>query len=220
MAADTSNAETSADSTRTYRSELRAQQAKQTRRRIVEASARLFATAGYQATTLAAIAREAGVSTETVKAAGSKAELLLAAFEVVFSGTEAADSLTETEVGEGVMALPDDAFLDAVIGQIAIANARGYALWTVVLGAAASDPIVDDALQQILARRAADYRRLVDELIRRGRAADITDPHVTAAALSFLLSPEGYQQLVAQSGWTPERYTAWTREAVLAELTH
>src|SRR5690349_3594795 len=115
MVADTSDAELSADSTRTYRSELRAQQAKQTRRRIVEASARLFATTGYQATTLAAIAREAGVSTETVKTAGSKAELLLAGFEVVFSGTEAADSLTETEVGQGVMNLPDEAFLDAVI---------------------------------------------------------------------------------------------------------
>jgi AcrR family transcriptional regulator len=218
MVADTPGAENSADSTRTYRSELRAQQARQTRRRIVEASARLFATAGYQATTLAGIARQAGVSTETVKAAGSKAELLLAAFEVVFSGTEAAESLTETEVGRGVLSLPDEAFLDAVIGQIAIANARGHALWTVVLGAAASDPVVDDALRQILGRRAADYRRLVDELIRRGRADHVTDPDATAAALSFLLSPEGYQQLVAQSGWTPERYTVWMREAVLAEL--
>ncbi|WP_229384736.1 TetR/AcrR family transcriptional regulator [Microbacterium allomyrinae] len=207
-----------ADGPRAYRSELRTMQAQQTRRRIVEASARLFSALGYQATTLAAIAREAGVSAETVKTTAPKAELLLSAFEVTFSGSEAKESLTDTEVGAGVLELPDDVFLDAVIGQITLANARGHALWTVVLGAAASDPVVDTALQTILARRAADYRRLVEELVARGYAGQGTDLDSTGAALSFLLSPESYQQLVAQSGWTPERYTAWVRAAVLTEL--
>jgi AcrR family transcriptional regulator len=205
-------------SPRAYRSELRTQQALGTRRRIVEAAARLFAERGYQATTLTAIAREAGVSTETVKTAAPKAELLIAAFEVTFAGVESAQSLTDTEVGAGVLDVPDEALLDAVLTRIATANARGHALWTVLLGAAASDPVVDDALQAILARRAADYRRLVDELITRGYASSVTDPDATAAVLSFLLSPEGYQQLVVQSGWTPQRYTAWMRAAVLAEL--
>jgi AcrR family transcriptional regulator len=205
-------------SPRAYRSELRTQQALGTRRRIVEAAARLFAERGYQATTLTAIAREAGVSTETVKTAAPKAELLIAAFEVTFAGEESAQSLTDTEVGAGVLDVPDEALLDAVLTRIATANARGHALWTVLLGAAASDPVVDDALQAILARRAADYRRLVDELVARGYASSVTDPDATAAVLSFLLSPEGYQQLVVQSGWTPQRYTAWMRAAVLAEL--
>ena len=205
-------------SPRAYRSELRAQQAQGTRRRIVEAAARLFAERGYQATTLTAIAREAGVSTETVKTAAPKAELLIAAFEVTFAGEESAQSLTDTEVGAGVLDVPDEALLDAVLTRIAIANARGHALWTVLLGAAASDPVVDDALQAILARRAVDYRRLVDELVARGYASAVTDRDATAAALSFLLSPEGYQQLVVQSGWTPGRYTVWMRAAVLAEL--
>jgi AcrR family transcriptional regulator len=205
-------------SPRAYRSELRTQQALGTRRRIVEAAARLFAERGYQATTLTAIAREAGVSTETVKTAAPKAELLIAAFEVTFAGEESAQSLTDTEVGAGVLDVPDEAMLDAVLTRIATANARGHALWTVLLGAAASDPVVDDALQAILARRAADYRRLVDELVTRGYASSVTDPDATAAVLSFLLSPEGYQQLVVQSGWTPQRYTAWMRAAVLAEL--
>jgi AcrR family transcriptional regulator len=205
-------------SPRAYRSELRTQQAQGTRRRIVEAAARLFAERGYQATTLTTIAREAGVSTETVKTAAPKAELLIAAFEVTFAGVESAQSLTDTEVGAGVLDVPDEALLDAVLTRIATANARGHALWTVLLGAAASDPVVDDALQAILARRAADYRRLVDELVTRGYASSVTDPDATAAVLSFLLSPEGYQQLVVQSGWTPQRYTAWMRAAVLAEL--
>lgn len=203
---------------RAYRSELRARQAKETRARIVAASARLFATQGYQTTTIAAIAREAGVSAETVKTAASKAELLIAAFEVTFSGSEAAESLADTEVGAGVMELPDNVFLDAVLAQITTANARGHALWSVLLGAASSDQVVDAALRNILEHRAADFRLLVSEFVRRGVTTDLTDPDATADVLSFLLSPESYQQLVVQSGWTPERYGTWLRAKVLAEL--
>ncbi|OAN33943.1 TetR/AcrR family transcriptional regulator [Microbacterium sp. H83] len=204
---------------RVYRSELRARQAKETRARIVAAAAELFASQGYQATTIAAIARSAGVSAETVKNTASKAELLIAAFETTFSGSEAAESLTETEVGSGLLDLPDEQFLDAVVSRITVANARGHALWTVLLGAALSDPIVDTALQGILAHRRIDLAGLVDELIRRGIAADLPDADAAAAAISFLLSPESYQQLVAQSAWSEERYTAWLRTAVLAEVS-
>lgn len=203
---------------RTYRSELRAQQAIDTRRRIVDASARLFSSNGYQATTIAAIAREAGVSGETVKTAASKAELLIAAFEVTFSGREGARSLTDTDVAAGALDLADDVFLDTVIAQIAAANARAHALWTVLLGAALSDPVVDDALQEMLARRSADIAQFVSELMRRGIAGQIEDADATAAALSFLLSPESYQQLVAQSGRTEDGYRAWMRRAVLGEV--
>ncbi|WJL94221.1 helix-turn-helix domain-containing protein [Microbacterium sp. ET2] len=191
----------------------------QTRQRIVAAAADLFATQGYQATTLAAIARRAGVSAETVKAAASKAELLIAAFEVTFAGAESARSLTDTEVAAAVLDLPDDVFLDTVIRQIALANARGYALWTVLLGAAASDPVVEAALQGMLERRAADYLRLVDELIARRLAPPTSERRERAAAVSFLLSPEGYQQLVAQSGRTYEDYLTWVGQAVRAEMS-
>jgi len=204
---------------RAYRSELRARQAKETRARIVAASAQLFATQGYQATTIAAIAREAGVSAETVKTTAAKAELLIAAFEVTFSGSEAAESLTDTEVAAGILEVPDEVFLDAVLTQITTANARGHGLWTVLLGAALSDPVVDEALRRILDNRRADYRRLVSELVRRGIAPPRADEGATADALSFLLSPESYQQLVAQSGWTGDRYAAWLRAAVIAEVT-
>lgn len=205
---------------RAYRSELRAQQALATRQRIVEASARLFATNGYQATTIAAIAREAGVSAETVKAAASKAALLIAAFEVTFSGSEGKTSLSDTEVAAGMLDLPDDVFFDTVLARIAEANGRAHALWTVLLGAALSDPVVDEALQGILTHRAADNVQFVTELVRRGIAPALPDVDAAAAAVSFLLSPEAYQQLVVQSGWTQGAYLAWLRRAVESELTH
>lgn len=200
---------------RAYQSTLRTQQAAQTRARIIAAAADLFSAGGYQATTLPAIARRAAVSVETVKSTAAKAELLIAAFEVTFSGTEAAASLADTTAGQGIEDVPDDAFVDAVVDRIAAANSRAYALWTVLLGAALSDEVVAEALAGMLARRAADYRHLVHELTRRGLIAAPDDADAVADTLSFLMSPESWQQLVAQSGWAPERYRAWLRAAVL-----
>ncbi len=73
----------SSEQTRRYRSELRRQQAEQTRERIVAAAAELFAAEGYARTTLAKIAAAAGVSTETVQTHGPKAALMVAAVEYV-----------------------------------------------------------------------------------------------------------------------------------------
>ena len=203
-------------SPRAYRSTLRTQQAAQTRTRILEAAAVLFSANGYQATTLPAIARQASVSVETVKGTAAKAELLIAAFEVTFSGTEAAASLTDTTAGLGLLNLLDDDFVDGVVARISQANLDSYALWTVLLGASLSDDIVRDALTGMLAGRAADFRALVDELTRRELIDPPVDRRAAADELSFLMSPESAQQLVAQSGWSPDRYREWLRAAVLA----
>lgn len=192
---------------RTYRSALRTSQARDTRARVVGAARTLFSQHGFQATTLAAIARGAGVSTETVKATASKSELLIAAFEATFSGAEGERTLTDTPAAAGVLDLPTAEFLPAVIDAVATANERGHALWTVLMGAALSDAAVADALRTILERRRADYVRLVSELLARG--VPIAEPEQAASELSFLLSPEGYEQLVTQAGWTRPKYLAW-----------
>ncbi|WP_040164365.1 TetR/AcrR family transcriptional regulator [Microbacterium gorillae] len=199
---------------RVYRSRLRDEQAAQTRLRILEAAATVFAARGYSAATMPAIATEAGVSTESVKAAGTKAELLVASFELAFTGTEGADSLADTLTGTGVIDLPADTFLPTLVDRIADANARGHGLWSVLVGAGLSDALVADALSRILGRRHQDFDRLVHELTARGAAP--TDPAAAAAELSFTLSPEGYQQLVIQSGWTEDRYRAWIIERTTA----
>ncbi|HXD69736.1 MAG TPA: TetR family transcriptional regulator, partial [Gaiellales bacterium] len=54
---------------RPYRSERRREQARETRRRMLEAAGTLLAARGYAGTTIAAVAAEAGVAPETVYAA-------------------------------------------------------------------------------------------------------------------------------------------------------
>ena len=73
--------------TRTYRSPVRAEQAAATRRAVLVAARKLFTTTGYAATTVADVARLAGVSVDTVyTSVGRKPELLLAVHDMALGG--------------------------------------------------------------------------------------------------------------------------------------
>ena len=72
---------------RRYHSPLRADQARQTRQRVLEAAFDLFAEHGYAGTTIAAVAEQAGVSPETIYlTVGSKRGLLEGAIETTIAG--------------------------------------------------------------------------------------------------------------------------------------
>ena len=75
---------------RSYSSPVRADQARQTRKRIVDAGAALFAERGYGATTIDAIAQAAGVSRKTVfDSVGGKANLMKLAYDFAITGDDA-----------------------------------------------------------------------------------------------------------------------------------
>lgn len=199
--------------TRVYRSARRDEQAAETRRRILDAAAAVFAELGYSGTTMPEIARRAGVSTETVKAAGQKPQLLLGAFEQVFGGRESRELLHERDDLRSLMAVTDDnRFLEVFLGFATEANATVSRLWPAFTSAALSDPAVDTALQDLLGRRRGDFAAFVAELDRRGAVTLGIDRDELASALSFLYSPEGYQQLVNESGWSRQKYTRWLIE--------
>ncbi|GAB3738247.1 TetR/AcrR family transcriptional regulator [Microlunatus parietis] len=205
---------------RTYRSELRTEQAAATRRRILEAAGACFAESGYGRTTQAAIAARAGVSVESVKAQGPKRDLLLAAFEQAFTGQEGRQPLAEQDQLAAAFAIEnDDAFLDTGLEFMAAANRRAYALWRALTSAADSDAEIAPVLDGILARRRKDIESAVGLIQRRGLlAAGVRVRRRVAAELSFLLSPEGYQQLVAESGRSHREYLDWIRSMVRATL--
>src|SRR5438876_12249761 len=74
---------------RLYRSPRREQQARATRARIIAAAARRFLACGYAATTMRAVAADAGVALPTVELAfGTKARLLKAAIDVAIAGDD------------------------------------------------------------------------------------------------------------------------------------
>ena len=115
---------------RTYQSDLRAQQAEDTRHRILDAALRVM-TAGLASLSVPAVAREAGVSVPTVyRHFGTKAHLLAALYPHVARRTgsdEVADPRSLDELREGVRSIFDR--LDTLddLTRAAIASPAGEA---------------------------------------------------------------------------------------------
>lgn len=200
---------------RHYRSELRASRAAETRSRILDAAARLFATAGYAGTSTADIAQAAGVSLETVKAVGPKRQLLLGAFEHRFVGAEGVGSLADhAPVSEITAEVDDVRYLAGIVHFVAESNRRSSLLWSALLAAAASDAALGAELTELQDRRHRDMLILVDELRRRQLVSGATSRERLADAISFLLSPEGYNQLVIGAHWKQADYEAWLGRSI------
>ena len=201
--------------TRPYTSALRAEQAANTRRRILDASAQCFATSGFAGTSLRDVAETAGVSVETVKLNGPKSALMINAFEQLFTGSEGHESLEERDAVRAIMALENnDEFTAHMIGYVTEGLRRTSQLWSAFVSAASSDARVKEVLDDFLLRRDNDVRNAITECDRRGMITTKAPRAELAASLSFLTSPEGYAQLVAHAGWSHERYTQWVADAV------
>lgn len=200
---------------RTYDSPLRSAQAAETRSRILSSAAQLFAEKGYAGTSLAEIAKEAGVSLETVKLNGPKRALLIAAFDQSFAGAEGTGPVHERSVGQQLLAIPDnDALLRAFIEFASQANARASVLWLTFQTAAMSDPEILQALDVVQVQRRSDFDAAIAAFGERGMLRSTRSPGDLAAATSFLVSPSSYLELVVGSGWSFEQYTEWLTDTV------
>ena len=203
--------------TRTYRSPRREQQAAATRRTVLRAARDLFTTKGYPDTTVAEVARRAGVSVDTLYASvGRKPQLLLAVHDTVLGGA-----------GEPVLAEQRDyvAAVRAAVGARAklatYAEALGRLFPTTVplaeslRVAAQADPECRRVWVGLNERRAANMLLLARDLRATGEVReDLTDEDV-AHLVWTTNSPEFYL-LTTSGGRTPGHYVAtvtdvWTR---------
>ncbi len=196
-----------------YVSPLREAQAAQTRARILDAAVAEFGESGYGGTALPAIARRAGVSLETVKQNGPKAALLLAAFDHAFSGSEGEGPLHDRELGSLVAPMDGEQLLAFQLEFVAEANARVARLWPRLIDAA-GDPEVSRRLDELQCNRRADMLNTIALYRVKGLCTSTRGDDELAAALSFLISPESYTQLVDDAGWSPVAYRDWLARAI------
>jgi AcrR family transcriptional regulator len=202
---------------RSYRSTLRAEQAQQTRSRIVTAAAELFVERGYGRTTLQAIADAAGVSVVSVQLTGPKGALLLAALEQVAAGSEGFESVTDIpEIADLVQQITSTEDLIHMTAQYAAAsNRRATGLWLALDRAADDDSSVAQTYQQMIDRMRTDYQQtFVSRLAALGGGrTDRTRAELADICWAILL-PDLYHRLVNQAGWTVDRYTEWLQQTL------
>ena len=190
-----------------------------TRRKIAEAALALFARDGYQATTIEAVAREAGVAIQTVYYVyHSKPALLVEALKVVSGGAEGDADGVDRSWFQDVMAAPDGP------RRLALAREHGSKIyqrlgpvWPAVL-AAMGEPDVRAAWGSVVQRRREGMRRLVDLMAGRGELRPGLDPALGADVLFGLHRHELYLAFTVECGWGFDRYRAWMYMALCTEL--
>jgi AcrR family transcriptional regulator len=188
----------------------RARRAEQTRERIVAAATRLFVERGYLDTTVAAVARAAGVAVQTLYLSfGSKIALLEAALA---GGAADAGAAWLDEVRaerNGRLALAHH------VAAAAAAVDRQFPL-SAVLRAAAADPEPAALLARERAAALSLHARAVDELADKPGFTDRISLQRATEALAAVCSPETYGLLVVDHGWTFPDWQDWaTRHAAL-----
>jgi AcrR family transcriptional regulator len=194
---------------RRYNSTRRALQAAQTREDVLAAAIRLFTSSGWAATTVAAVATEAGVSAETVYGGfGSKKNLLRAAIDVAVVGDADPVPFIDREefqrLGRGTVA----ARLRAGVALQANVHERSAGVWRAIIEAAVGDPEVESWRIELERGRRLDLRRSLALILGR----DLDTP--TIDLLWVLLGPETYLKLMGDAGYDRARYEQFLLDAI------
>jgi AcrR family transcriptional regulator len=209
------------EATRPYRSALRDDQARATRRRIVDAGAELFVASGYASTTIDAIAARAGVSRKTVfTSVGGKVAVLKLAFDWTLAGDDEPVAIADRADVLEMMQLEDSAALLASwIAMNASIAARIAEMHHVLVVAADVDPDAARLLASSDQQRLDGARAVASRLHAIGGVRSDLDVDSAAAILDVLIDPMPYRRLVALRGWTSEAYEQYqVRMAAAAVL--
>lgn len=193
------------------RPSLREEQARLTRRRILEAARQLFVSRGYSAVSMQEIAREAGVAYQTLFSQfGGKLQLALELCTSVLP-----------HVGATIAALPParqaedpEAWL-RFLGGFA---RRLYEPCAEILRfmRESGDPTLLGRLKEIEVGRYQLVAGLGPRLERSGRLRPELSGQAAVDLVWSLISPATYEQLVLDRGWTPDRFEVWLGAALPA----
>lgn len=203
---------------RRYDASGRQAQARRTREAILDAAQRQFLAAGYAATTIAAVAAEAGVSVETIyKAFGGKPGLVRAIYERGLAGQQPvpafqrSDAMRERETDPETIMRNWGTLVSEVSSVVS-------PILLLVRAAAAGDPDMAALLRtsnDTRDQRARHHARFLQQrgYLRRG---------VTLAQATDILwtctSPELYDLLVVQRGWSLPQYARFLADYLIAAL--
>jgi TetR/AcrR family transcriptional regulator of autoinduction and epiphytic fitness len=205
---------------RSYDSSNRARQARETRRRIVEAAALLFVRDGYSATSISAIAEEAGVAVPTVYASvRSKANILRAVVDLTVRGDDEAAPLASRAGWQEIERQQNPREQLALFAHLhrQICD-REAAVFAQLEAAAGADPEATQLLAEHDQRRYETQRRLARSLHRRKQLKPGLAARDAADVLWTLASERTYLALVRDRGWKADNYEHWVAEQLAAAL--
>jgi AcrR family transcriptional regulator len=205
---------------RTYDATNRQQRARERRRAVVQAAQELFERDGFRATTIAAVARTAGVSAESIyKGFGTKAALAKAVFDFVIAGDDEPVPMLERPEIQTVRSEPDPGRKLALYAEgLASRQHRSAKVQLLIRDGRHVDDTLEEVWQKLLAERLHGMTMLATELHATGRLRPGLDVDEVRDILWTYISVELYELLVLNRGWPVARYTTWLSDALIAAL--
>lgn len=207
--------------TRGYDSTGRAESARLTRRRMLDAARTQFLAVGYHGTTVAALARAAEVSPQTIyNTFGGKAEVLKAVYDVLLAGDDEPIPMNER---------PE--FVRVTTQRSTSATLRAYAavsrmifervgplLGTVLAEGAGSDAELAAFLAKIDRERRIGNTGVVQHIADRFGLGDGVSLERAVDHVWTLTAPGNADRLVRRCGWSLDAYEHWLAAGLDAGL--
>ncbi|OBG95769.1 TetR family transcriptional regulator [Mycobacterium sp. E3251] len=203
---------------RRYDSTRRREQARRNRHAVLAAARQRFLAQGYATTTIGEIARDAGVSVETVyKAFSTKAGVLKALFDVSVAGDDEPVPMVERDVIQTVANATDAVDkLELYAKHLAASMPRSAPVQLLARDGAASSPDAAEVWKQIRDETLTGMTMFASDLARTGQL------RVSARQARDILwtyhAPELYELLVLERGWSATRYGKFVARAWIDAL--
>jgi TetR/AcrR family transcriptional regulator, regulator of autoinduction and epiphytic fitness len=203
-------------SKRTYNSSRRKEQARQTRREIIEAARKLLIARGYSGATMESIAQEAGVAVETVYAVfGNKRAILSSLIGFSLVGDDDPTPLLQRPGPLAVLQAKDQrSHIQLFTEDMAGIMGRVAPLFEVMHVAAKTESQIAEMLQRMLSERAEAMKVFINALLSNGRLQDGLTVESAADTVWALTSAEVYTLLVTERGWPVDKYQQWLANAI------
>lgn len=194
---------------RQYDSSRRREQAQQTQRAVIKAAHDLFVEQGYGRTTIADIARAAGVSPETIYAGfKNKATLLHRVWDVTIGGDDRDVVFHERPEIKAIRAEPDLAKRFMMHARMATATARRITpLIQAVRGAAGTEPSAAGMLAEMGRQRSMGMGVMAADAAATGQLA--VSEEECRDVVWAMTDGTLWHALVVEKGWTDERFADW-----------
>lgn len=197
--------------TRIYRSARRDEQARRTRRRIIEAARGRFLASGYTSTTMRAIATAAHVAVQTVELTfGTKRALLKAVVDATIAGDDQPIPVLRRERARVAEAAPDiETFLAIVAEMVRDVAERVAGVFAVLDEAAGVDPEIAALAREFDAQRAATAAWILRGITERASLRAGLGDDTALDTIWLLMDPIVFRRLTRHRGWTADRFQRW-----------
>ncbi len=198
---------------------MRAAKTMANRAKMLAVARELFTTRGYTATTMKAIAEEAGMAVQTLYFTfATKRAILSELLDVEIAGdTEPVATMDRPWFAEAMAAAPADQ-LRLQVAAAATIYARVCALLEVIRSAAATEPELAELWQTNITQRHLVQLRLAEALATKTPLRAGIDATRAADIALAILAPEAYHLLVHERGWTSEEWASWATDALTRQL--